>query len=72
MQLRRILCSAGLLYGLGIGVLSISGGCGESSTTGTGTRAELSGRLKEQSVAHGKRMKEFYAAKKAGKKETSQ
>ena len=69
MQLRRTLCSAGLLYALGIGVLTVSGGCGESSSTGT--RAELSGRLKEQSVAHGKRMKEFYAAKKAAKKETS-
>ena len=34
----------------------------------TGTRAELSGQLKEQSVAHGKRMQEFYAAKKAAKK----
>jgi hypothetical protein len=70
MQLRRTLCSAGLLYGLGLGVLSVSGGCGESSTTGT--RAELSGQLKEQSVAHGKRMQEFYAAKKAAKKDKAQ
>ncbi len=65
MQLRRTFCAAGLLYGLGLGALGVSGGCGESST---GTRDELSGQLKEQSVAHGKRMQEFYAAKKAAKK----
>jgi hypothetical protein len=65
MQLRRTWCTAGLLYGLGVGVLSVSGGCGESSTTGM--RDEASGQLKEHSVAHGKRMQEFYAAKKAAK-----
>jgi hypothetical protein len=61
MQLRRTLCAAGILCGLGVGALSVSGGCGESST---GTRDELSGQLKEQSVAHGKKMQEYYAAKK--------
>jgi hypothetical protein len=65
MQSRRTLCAAGLLYGLGLGALSISGGCGEAPT---GARDELSGQLKEQSVAHGKRMQEYYAAKKAAKK----
>jgi hypothetical protein len=65
MRLRRTLCSAGLVYGLGIGAISVSGGCGEPSTTGA--RAELSGQLKERSVAHGKRMVEYYAAKKAAK-----
>jgi hypothetical protein len=63
MQLRRTLCAAGLLYGLGLGALSVSGGCGGSAETGT--RAEATGKLKEQSVAHGKRMQEYYAAKKA-------
>ena len=66
MQLRRTLCTAGLLYGLGLGVLFVSGGCGDSQTTDT--RAELSGKLKEQSQAHGKRMQEYYAAKKAATK----
>jgi hypothetical protein len=56
-----------LLYGLGLGALSVSGGCGESPT---GARDELSGQLKERSVAHGKRMKEYYAAKKADQKAT--
>jgi hypothetical protein len=70
MRLRRTLCSAGLLYGLGIGAISVTGGCGEPSTTGT--RAELSGQLKEHSVNHGKKMMEFYAAKKAAKKEKAQ
>jgi hypothetical protein len=65
MQLRRTLCTAGLLYGLGLGALFVSGGCGESPT---GTRDEASGQLKEQSVAHGKRMMEYYAAKKAAVK----
>ena len=66
MRLRRPLCAAGLLYGLGLGALGVSGGCGESPTTGT--RDELSGKLKEQSVAHGKKMQEYYAAKKAAMK----
>jgi hypothetical protein len=65
MQLRRPLWAAVLLYGLGLGALGVSGGCGEAPT---GTRGELSGELKEQSAAHGKRMKEYYAAKKAEKK----
>jgi hypothetical protein len=65
MQLRRTWCAAGLLCGLGLSALSVSGGCGGSPT---GTRADLSGKLKEQSEAHGKRMQEFYAAKKAGMK----
>jgi hypothetical protein len=55
-----------LLYGLGLGALFVSGGCGESSTTGM--RAEVSGQLKEQSAAHGKRMQEYYAGKKAAMK----
>ncbi len=70
MPMWRTLCAAGLLCGLGLGALFVSGGCGESSTTGT--RDELSGRLKEQSVAHGKRMMEFYAAKEAARKEKAQ
>jgi hypothetical protein len=65
MQLRRTLCAAGVLYGIALGALSISGGCGESAT---GTRGELSGQLKEQSTAHGKRMQEYYATKKAAMK----
>jgi hypothetical protein len=60
------LCAAGLLYGLGLGTLFFSGGCSESPTTGM--RAEASGKLKEQSEAHGKRMQEYYAAKKAALK----
>ena len=63
MQSRRALCAAGLWYGLGLGALWVLGGCGESPTEGT--RNELSGELKERSAAHGKRMKEYYAAKKA-------
>jgi hypothetical protein len=55
-----------LLYGLGLGALVFSGGCGESQTTGM--RAEASGKLKEQSAAHGKRMQEYYATKKAAMK----
>jgi hypothetical protein len=66
MQTRRTFCAAGLLYGLGLGALFFSGGCDQSSTTGM--RGELSGELKEQSAAHGKRMQEYYAAKKAAKK----
>ena len=66
MPMRRTWCAAGLLYGLGLGALFFSGGCGESPTTGM--RAEASGQLKEQSVAHGKRMQEYYAAKKAAMK----
>ena len=62
MQMRRTLCAAGLFYGLGLLALWGSGGCGGSPP---GTRAELNGRLKEQSAAHGKRMKEYYDAKKA-------
>jgi hypothetical protein len=54
-----------LFYGLGLAALWVSGGCGESPT---GTRDELSGKLKEQSVAHGKKMQEYYAAKKAAMK----
>ena len=65
MQLRRNLCAVGLLCGVGLGTLWVSGGCGESPT---GTRDELSGKLKEQSVAHGKKMQEYYAAKKAAMK----
>ena len=66
MRLRRPLCAAGLLYGLGLGALVFSGGCGGSATEGM--RGEASGKLKEQSAAHGKRMQEYYAAKKAAKK----
>jgi hypothetical protein len=55
-----------LLYGLGLGALFFSGGCGESPTTGM--RGELSGDQKERSAAHGKRMKEFMDAKNAAKK----
>jgi hypothetical protein len=66
MQTRRTLCATGLLYGLGLGALFVSGGCGGSAETGT--RAEATGKLKEQSAAHGKRMVEFYAAKKAAPK----
>ena len=65
MQMRRTLCAAGLFYGLGLGALWVSGGCGGSPTE---TRGELSGQLKEQSVAHGKKMQEYYAAKKAAMK----
>ena len=65
MQLRRTLCAAGLLYGLGLGAVFFSGGCGESST---GMRGEASGELKERSAAHGKKMQEYYAAKKAAMK----
>jgi hypothetical protein len=63
MRMRRNLRAAGLLCGLGLGALMVSGGCGGSPTTGM--RGEASEQLKEQSVAHGKRMKEFYDAKKA-------
>jgi hypothetical protein len=63
MPMRRTLCAAGLLCGLGLGALCVSGGCGGSAETGT--RAEATGKLKEQSAAHGKRMVEYYAAKKA-------
>jgi hypothetical protein len=69
MQLRRTLWAAGLFYGLGLGALGVSGGCGGSPTE---QRSELSGQLKEQSVAHGKRMVEYYAAKKAAKKAKAQ
>jgi hypothetical protein len=65
MQMRRTLCATVLFYGLGLAALWASGGCGESPT---GTRDELSGKLKEQSVAHGKKMQEYYAAKKAAMK----
>jgi hypothetical protein len=65
MPMRRTLCAAGLLCGLGLGALSVSGGCGGSSETET--RDELSGILKDKSIAHGKRMKEFYDSKKANK-----
>ena len=64
MPMRRTLCAAGLLCGLGLGALMVSGGCGGSTAT---TRDEATGQLKEQSAAHGKRMKEFYAAEKANK-----
>jgi hypothetical protein len=64
--MRRTLCAAGLLYGLGLGALWVSGGCGGSPTEGM--RAEATGQLKEQSVAHGRRMQEYYAAKKAAMK----
>jgi hypothetical protein len=53
-----------LLCGVGLGTLWVSGGCGESPTE---VRGELTGRLKEQSVEHGKRMKDYYTAKKASK-----
>jgi hypothetical protein len=69
MQLWRTWCTAGLLISLGLGVLSVSGGCGEAPT---GARDELSGQLKKQSVAQGKRMQEYYAAKKAAKKGKAQ
>jgi hypothetical protein len=62
MQLRRTLCAASLLCGLGLPALLVSGGCGGSPSE---TRSELSKELKEQSAAHGKKMKEFFAAKKA-------
>ena len=65
MPMRRTLCAAGLLCGLGLGVLFVSGGCGGSPETET--RDELNGQLKEKSVAHGKRMMEFYNTKKANK-----
>jgi hypothetical protein len=61
MRLRRTWCTAGVLYGLGLGAILVSGGCGESPT---GARDELSGQLKQQSVAHGKRIKEYHSAKK--------
>jgi hypothetical protein len=64
--MRRTWCAAGLLYGLGLGALFFAGGCGESPTTGM--RGEVSGELKERSEAHGKRMQEYYAAKKAAMK----
>jgi hypothetical protein len=67
MQMRRTLCAAGLLCGLGLGALMVSGGCGGSPPT---MRDEATGKLKEQSAAHGKRMKEFYDAKKANKAAT--
>jgi hypothetical protein len=62
MQLRRTWCAAGLLCGLGLLALSVSGGCGGSPPE---MRGELSEELKAQGVAHGKAMQEFYAAKKA-------
>ena len=65
MRMRRTFCAAGLLYGLGFGALFFSGGCGESPT---GMRGEASGELKERSAAHGKRMQEYYATKKAAMK----
>jgi hypothetical protein len=66
MQMRRTLCVAGLFYGLGLAPLWVLGGCGGSPPE---SRGELSGKLKEQSVAHGKKMQEYYAAKKAAMKE---
>jgi hypothetical protein len=66
MQMRRTLCVTGLLYGIVLGALVFSGGCGGSATEGM--RGEASGKLKEQSAAHGKRMQEYYAAKKAAMK----
>jgi hypothetical protein len=66
MRVMRTLCAAGLLCCLGLGALTVSGGCGGSATEGM--RGEASEQLKEQSVAHGKRMKEFYDAKKAATK----
>jgi hypothetical protein len=54
-----------LLCGLCLGALLVFSGCGGSTTTET--RGDLAGRLKETSAAHGKRMKEFYDAKKANK-----
>jgi hypothetical protein len=46
----------------------VSGGCGGSPTEGM--RGEASEQLKEQSAAHGKKMKEFFDAKKAEKAAT--
>jgi hypothetical protein len=60
------LCAAGVLNGLAFGALLFSGGCGASPTEGM--REEASGELKERSAAHGKRMQEYYAAKKAATK----
>jgi hypothetical protein len=68
MRMRRILCAAGLQCGLGLGALMVSGGCGGSATEGM--RGEASEELKAKSAAHGKRMKEFYDAKKANKSAT--
>jgi hypothetical protein len=62
MQLRRTLCAAGLLCGLGLLATSVSGGCGGSPPE---MRGELSEELKTRGAAHGKAMQEFYAAKKA-------
>jgi hypothetical protein len=63
---RRTFCAARVLYGLGgLGALGVAGGCGDSATDGVRPAAE--GELKERSVAHGKRMMEYYNAKNAEK-----
>jgi hypothetical protein len=67
MRIRRTLCATALLCGLGLGALAVSQGCGAPPE---GARGELSDALKERSAAHGKRMKEFYDAKKANKAAT--
>jgi hypothetical protein len=53
-----------LFYGLGLGALWVSGGCGESGTEGV--RPEATEEVKERSAKHGKRVAEYYAAKNAG------
>jgi hypothetical protein len=52
-----------LLYGLGIGALLVSVGCGETGSEGT--RGELTEQIKKQTVGSRKKMAEYYAAKKA-------
>ena len=61
MRMMRTLCAACWLCGLGLGAVTISGGCGGS--TSTGTQVVEDEKAKEEAQNRADKMKEFLAQK---------
>ena len=60
MRMMRTLCAAGLLCGLGLGAMTVSGGCGGPPT---GTQIIEDAKAKEVAQNRAEKMKEFLAKK---------
>jgi hypothetical protein len=61
MRMMRSLCAAGLLCGLALGAMTVSGGCGGAPPTGTQVVEDA--KAKEEAQNRAEKMKEFMAQK---------
>ena len=63
MRTLRTICAAILCCGLGLGIMSVSGGC--DSSPGDGSQVTLDASAKQQAQERGEKMKALMATKTA-------